>query len=368
MASVRYLKQFVNERLTAAAEEIFGVFERAIVEYKEELDRQRRLVDILWKPQIKVYRIEVQHVEDEEVLTEQKLCKENCSLGQDEPQPPLDEDTNVAMTEPQNVDKEQQNPFLDQEEPETLQIKEEPCSSLEGEALDTFLSVPVGEENYKTADPILGSSPGESPSEDQTGCFAALEAGDENIRGDMNSKLFKCDCCGKGFRFRCKLRRHMLTHTGVKPYSCKTCGKTFNQRSNLKRHIMIHTEEKPYSCKTCGRQFRNTHEVLTHARTHTGEKPYPCNTCGKSFTQLSILKRHIMVHTGEKPFLCNTCGRSFSDLSVLKRHVMVHTGEKPYLCNICGKRFRANGTLTKHRRRVHVGEEPHHCPSKGNCA
>lgn len=38
------LRAFVNQRLTAAAEEIVGLFERTIAEYEEEFDRQRRLL------------------------------------------------------------------------------------------------------------------------------------------------------------------------------------------------------------------------------------------------------------------------------------------------------------------------------------
>ena len=44
MSSVEYLREFVNERLTAAAEEIFAVCKNTnvTVEYEEELDRQHR--------------------------------------------------------------------------------------------------------------------------------------------------------------------------------------------------------------------------------------------------------------------------------------------------------------------------------------
>ena len=46
MPSVEYLREFVKERLTAAAEEIFGVFQRTIIEYEEELERQRQLLHV----------------------------------------------------------------------------------------------------------------------------------------------------------------------------------------------------------------------------------------------------------------------------------------------------------------------------------
>lgn len=46
MLSVEYLREFINRRLIAAAEEIFGVFQKAIIEYEEEINRQRRLIDV----------------------------------------------------------------------------------------------------------------------------------------------------------------------------------------------------------------------------------------------------------------------------------------------------------------------------------
>lgn len=57
MSSVECLREFVVERLTAAAEDIFQVLKKAIVEYEEEICRQRRLLDIFFKPEIKLHRI-----------------------------------------------------------------------------------------------------------------------------------------------------------------------------------------------------------------------------------------------------------------------------------------------------------------------
>lgn len=54
MSSVEYLREFVNRRLTAAAEEIFGVFQKTIVEYEEEINRQRRLLDVVWKSEMQL--------------------------------------------------------------------------------------------------------------------------------------------------------------------------------------------------------------------------------------------------------------------------------------------------------------------------
>ena len=59
MSSVECLRDFVSERLTAAATEIFRVFKQTIAEYEEEIDRQRKLLDNVWKPEIEIHSIGV---------------------------------------------------------------------------------------------------------------------------------------------------------------------------------------------------------------------------------------------------------------------------------------------------------------------
>ena len=57
MSSDDYLRTFIVERLTVAAEEIFRVIKQKIDGYETELDHQRRLVGSVWRPQIKLHRI-----------------------------------------------------------------------------------------------------------------------------------------------------------------------------------------------------------------------------------------------------------------------------------------------------------------------
>ncbi|CAB1454359.1 unnamed protein product [Pleuronectes platessa] len=59
MSSVHGFREFVSERLNSAAEEIFRVFEQTFVEYEKEIVRQRRLLDIVWKPEVKLHRTEL---------------------------------------------------------------------------------------------------------------------------------------------------------------------------------------------------------------------------------------------------------------------------------------------------------------------
>ena len=63
MSKVEMLRGFVSRRLTAAVEEIFGLFERTIAEYEQELsrsqrdnERQRKLLDAVLKPEVRLHR------------------------------------------------------------------------------------------------------------------------------------------------------------------------------------------------------------------------------------------------------------------------------------------------------------------------
>lgn len=46
----------MNERLAAAAEEIVGLFEQTMSVYEEEIARQRRVLDVVLKPEIRLHR------------------------------------------------------------------------------------------------------------------------------------------------------------------------------------------------------------------------------------------------------------------------------------------------------------------------
>lgn len=62
--------------------------------------------------------------------------------------------------------------------------------------------------------------------------------------GKAQGRRNVCPHCGKSFAYPKDLRRHILTHTGEKPFGCPFCSHRANHKSNLKMHIFcVHEKE-----------------------------------------------------------------------------------------------------------------------------
>ncbi|XP_038570996.1 zinc finger protein OZF-like isoform X6 [Micropterus salmoides] len=371
MSKVQTLRAFVQQRLSAAAEEIFELFERTIAEYEEELCGQRKLLDAVFKPEADVQLL---LVSKEEVPLEQQ----EWSLSLDQEDPP----------EPPYIKEEQKELWTSQkgeqlrglEEADTTKVtftpvlvkseednKEKPQSSqlhqrlTEQEKTDADGEDCGGPELARNSDPDRPLQPDTedvtSETREPQSCLNLLQNNSGCITGE---KPFGCSECDKRFYTKSSLRQHMKIHTGQKPFSCSVCGKRFFESSDLIKHFRVHTGEKPFSCPVCKNRFSDRSNLYSHMKIHTGEKPFSCSVCGKRFAQRSSLTKHFRVHTGEKPFSCSDCTKCFSARSNLSKHMRVHTGEKPFSCSLCGRRFTKRSSLTSHLN-VHTGKKTFSC-------
>lgn len=221
-----------------------------------------------------------------------------------------------------------------------------------------------------------------------------------------------CEVCGKMFHLASKLKRHMVQHTGEKPFECEKCSMRFGHKQTLRNHQICHSDLRPFKCKFCGKAFKRErnmrgHEeknhglVISHSdqitRSEHGEDgitytctvcekgfslkqgldahlayhkrqfmSFPCNLCGKVLTSKHGRDNHIRTHTGERPFVCKVCGLALKTQSQLRTHNETHTDTKPFHCITCNKRFRRRPHLETHFR-THTGEKPFACDVCGRC-
>ncbi|XP_054645765.1 zinc finger protein 774-like [Dunckerocampus dactyliophorus] len=302
MFKVQMLRALLEQRLNAAVEEVFGLFERTIVQYEEELsrskvenDRQRELLDNVFKPHAPLRKADVQQVSvesEEEVPSEQQEW--SAGVEQEEPEPPHikeEEDeqweqlqglqeaaitkfplTGVPVKREDNEDKAQSSKHL------ICQRKE----NRRAENLNQHMTTeddggPQADRNFAPLSDVDDMMSHSSESDHNDGTKELLEISkdsQDDMRHHIDDKHFHCSQCGRTFNQKCNLTLHMRTHTGERPFACTVCNKRFSQKHHMKRHMRIHTGEKPFPCSICGKRFREKYDMKVHMRTHTGKRRF----------------------------------------------------------------------------------------------
>ncbi|CAG5926835.1 unnamed protein product [Menidia menidia] len=91
MSSFRPWRDFIRQRLTAAGEETFAAFEDKIVQFEEQISHQRRKLDAVLIPDVRVPRIDIpqQHdFKEEEALPDQQHLDPKLMSIKEEPEDP----------------------------------------------------------------------------------------------------------------------------------------------------------------------------------------------------------------------------------------------------------------------------------------
>ena len=205
-------------------------------------------------------------------------------------------------------------------------------------------------------------------------------------------KEHKCEYCGKEFRRKDNLTRHVKSHLNLREFPCTECSKAFNAKPDLKNHQKIHAAKRlantqngqndtaggeenidslwKHRCEFCGKLFLRKDNFTRHMQSHLNLREFKCTQCDRAFNSKPELRNHLKIHHAEsvastqegkngtageeeniKPLgkhECELCGKRFTKKNNLTRHVQSHMNLREFKCTLCDKAFNTKPELKYH--------------------
>ncbi|XP_030002755.1 gastrula zinc finger protein XlCGF57.1-like [Sphaeramia orbicularis] len=400
--NVQILRSLVEQRLTAAAEEIFGLFERTIAEYEEELcrtkeenQRQRQILDEVWNEKVLMKETDVHQLSEvkEEAPHEQQELSPSLDQENPEPHHVIEEQEELLTSLEADIAKFPSSCVLVKSEDDEVEVQssqlhhkrtEGTVNGEETDAVDyggsesTSCFHPHGDLHTQTEDPEDTDNndgdwteTGESDSMPNTYNETIVMDGKFN-----GKKCFFCSLCGKKFANKTNVKRHVLKyHTTRQILSCPFCGKTFGEKENLKSHIAVHTGEKRYrSCvgdKSWRLQVKSHKCIVESLQYHQSESVEKKELLANGSTERmgtedggsqaaidQVQTEDLECRAAQNSFWKSR--RRFHSKGFLETTMGSHKEERPFVCQFCGIKYKRYSSLSCHLN-IHRGETQFHC-------
>jgi KRAB domain-containing zinc finger protein len=83
----------------------------------------------------------------------------------------------------------------------------------------------------------------------------------------------ECPTCGKVFKFKCSLEKHMQTHSDLRNFICPLCAMAFKSNQHLQTHFKKHQKKSfmKYKCSICASICKNQFTLRKHMKLHSGK-------------------------------------------------------------------------------------------------